>query len=71
MADALADGPLTIDELAVRVDADADALTRLLRALIGEGIFTRRRDGRYALSAQASALRSDAPMSVAGMARWV
>lgn len=71
VADALADGALTIDELAGRVGADADALARLLRALIGEGIFTRRRDGRYALNAQASSLRSDAPVSVAGMARWV
>jgi DNA-binding transcriptional ArsR family regulator len=71
IADALADGPLTIDELADRVGANPDALGRLLRALIGEGIFTRRRDGRYALNAQASALRSDAPVSIAGMARWV
>jgi O-methyltransferase domain/Dimerisation domain len=71
VADALTDGPLTIDELAGRVGADADALARLLRALIGEGIFARRRDGRYALNAQASALRSDAPVSVAGMARFV
>jgi O-methyltransferase domain len=68
VADALTDGPLTIDELAGRVGADADALARLLRALIGEGIFARRRD---ALNAQASALRSDAPVSVAGMARFV
>ena len=29
VADALADGPLTIDELAVRVGADADALAGL------------------------------------------
>lgn len=71
VADALADGPLPIAELARRVDADPDALARLLRALIGEGIFVQRRDGRYALNAQASALRSDAPVSVAGMARWV
>jgi hypothetical protein len=71
VADALADGPLGIDELASRVGADADALARLLRALIGEGIFTRRRDGRYALNAQGSALRSDAPVSVAATARFV
>lgn len=71
VADALADGPLTIDDLASRVGADADALARLLRALIGEGIFTRRRDGRYALNAQASALRWDSPVSVAGTARFV
>jgi hypothetical protein len=71
VADALADGPLAIDDLARRVGADPDALARLLRALISEGIFTRRRDGRYALNAQGSALRSDAPVSIAGMARWV
>lgn len=39
VADALADGPLSAKQLAARVDADADALRRLLRALIGVGIF--------------------------------
>ncbi|TFV57077.1 hydroxyneurosporene methyltransferase [Mycobacterium sp. PS03-16] len=71
VADALADGPLTIDELARRVGADPDALRRLMRALIGEGIFTRRRDGRYALNPLGESLRSDVPMSVAGMARMI
>src|ERR1700754_3785432 len=47
VADALADGPLTIDELATRVDADGDALRRLLRALISRGFFRHRREGRY------------------------
>src|ERR1700755_526441 len=42
VADALADGPLPIDELAFRVDADPDALERLLRALITRGVFRRR-----------------------------
>src|SRR5579875_2043605 len=46
VADALADGPLTIDELAARVGADADALRRLLRALVSRGLFRHRRDGR-------------------------
>ena len=71
IADALADGPLTADELARRVGADPDAIARLMRALIGEGIFTRRRDGRFALNALGETLRSDAPMSMAGMARMV
>jgi hypothetical protein len=71
VADALADGPLPADELARRVGADPDALARLMRALIGEGIFTRRRDGRFALNALGETLRSDAPMSMAGMARMV
>jgi C-methyltransferase len=68
LADALADGPLPLDELAVRVEADADALRRLLRALIGRGIFRRRRDGRYALNSLADTLRSDAPISLKGAA---
>jgi SAM-dependent methyltransferase len=71
VADALADGPLPIDELARRLDADPDALARLLRALISEGIFIQRGDGRYALNALAETLRSDAPISTAGMARWL
>ncbi|BBZ03631.1 hydroxyneurosporene-O-methyltransferase [Mycolicibacterium chitae] len=71
VADALADGPLPIDELARRVEADPDALGRLLRALIGEGVFTQRRDGRFALNPLADSLRRDAPVSVAGMARFV
>ena len=71
VADALAAGPMTIDELARRVGADPDALARLLRALISEGIFTQRRDGRYALNALGDTLRSDAPIRSAGMARFV
>ena len=71
VADALAGGPQSIDELARRVGADPDALSRLLRALISEGIFVQRRDGRYALNALADTLRSDAPISLAGMARFV
>ncbi|MEB3982364.1 methyltransferase [Mycobacterium sp. 663a-19] len=71
VADALADGPLFGEQLADRVGADADALRRLMRALIGIGIFTQRGDGRYALTPLASTLRTDAPVSMAGMARWV
>jgi C-methyltransferase len=70
VADALADGPLTIDELAVRVDADADALRRLLRALISRGIFLQRRDGRFELNSLAGTLRSDAPISMKSAARF-
>ncbi|KUI38030.1 methyltransferase [Mycobacterium sp. GA-2829] len=71
VADALADGPLSLYDLAQRVDADPDALSRLMRALIGEGIFTRRGDGRYALNPLGATLRTGAPMSIAGMARFV
>jgi hypothetical protein len=70
VADALADGPLPIDELASRVGADTDALGRLLRALIGRGVFRHRRDGRYELNSLASTLRSDAPVSMTWAARF-
>jgi hypothetical protein len=71
VADALSAGPLPIDELAGRVGADPDALGRLLRALISQGIFARRADGRYELSPLAELLRSDAPVSMAPMARFI
>ena len=71
VADALAKGPLSVDELAAAVDADPDALARLLRALASREIFRQRRDGRYELSALADTLRCDADVSMAAMARWV
>jgi C-methyltransferase len=70
VADALADGPLAIEELAHRVSADPDALSRLLRALIGRGVFRSRRDGRYELNSLADSLRSDAPISMSWAARF-
>jgi hypothetical protein len=71
VADALAKGPLSIDELAAAVDADPDTLGRLLRALITRGIFRQRRDGRYELTPLADTLRSDADVSMAAVARWL
>ncbi|AKK28186.1 methyltransferase [Mycobacterium sp. EPa45] len=71
VADALADGPATGDALACRLNVDQDALGRMLRALIGIGVFRQRSDGRYELTALAETLRTDSPVSMAGMARWV
>jgi C-methyltransferase len=70
VADALANGPLPIEELAAQVGADADALRRLLRALISKGIFRLRRDGRYELNSLAGTLRSDAPISMTWAAQF-
>jgi hypothetical protein len=39
VAGALADGPRRVEELAAQLDADADALFRVLRALASDGIF--------------------------------
>jgi C-methyltransferase len=70
VADALADGPLSRDELARKVGANPAALARLLRALIARGIFRELSDGRYALTPMADTLRSDAPISLAKWARY-
>src|SRR6201997_3356827 len=70
VADALTNGPLPIEELAAQVGADADSLRRLLRALIGKGIFRHRRDGRYELNSLAGTLRSDAPISMTWAAQF-
>ncbi|MGW0179570.1 methyltransferase [Nocardia sp. NPDC003345] len=64
IAGALAEGPRDGADLADAVGADEDALHRLLRLLAGHGIFIRRRDGRYALTPPAQALRADAPVSL-------
>ncbi len=70
VADALASGPLTIDELASQVGADSDALSRLLRALIGRGVFHRRGDARYELNSLARSLCSDADVSMKAAAEF-
>ena len=64
IADELADGPLTTDELAARIGAEPAATHRLMRALAMQSIFTERPDGRYAMTSLAQALRSDSPHSV-------
>ncbi|MBF6332106.1 methyltransferase [Nocardia transvalensis] len=69
VADALAAGPLRLDELAARVGARPDALRRLLRPLVSEGIFACRGE-TYRLTRLGQPLRSDAPVSVRGGLRF-
>jgi C-methyltransferase len=70
VADALTAGPMTIDELAAAVGANSDALGRLLRALIGRGVFHHRDDGRYELNSLARTLCSDAEVSMSAAAQF-
>jgi C-methyltransferase len=65
IADALAPGPLGLDELADCVGADPDALSLLMRALISRGIFRQHRDGRYGLTPLAATLPGIAPSATA------
>ena len=60
IADVLAEGPLTGDQIAHAVDAHPRALTRLMRALASEGFFEPLEDGTFALEPRSELLRSDA-----------
>jgi O-methyltransferase domain/Dimerisation domain len=64
IADVLTDGPLTVDEIAVRVGAHAPSLRRVLRALASLGIFAADPHGRFHLNRLAQTLRSDHPESL-------
>jgi uncharacterized cupin superfamily protein len=57
VADALAGGPRSGDEVARAVGADRNALTRVLRGLAAEGIVDEVGDGRFALAAPGESLR--------------
>jgi hypothetical protein len=51
IAEALADGPQAVEQLARDSDVDADVLHRLLRALASDGVFEEREPGTFALNA--------------------
>ncbi|RJP74654.1 MAG: methyltransferase [Candidatus Abyssobacteria bacterium SURF_17] len=61
IADLLAAGPRTVEELAEDCHAHASSLYRVLRALASVGIFAEDAHGRFSLTPLAEQLRSDAP----------
>jgi hypothetical protein len=61
IADRIASGPRTAAELADEVDADADALDRVLRRLAEAGVLARDPSGRYSLTALGEVLRVEHP----------
>lgn len=63
IADLLANGPRTIEELAQRTDSHQASLFRLLRALASLGIFQEEADGRFKLTPIGELLRGDIPGS--------
>ncbi|WP_406379426.1 methyltransferase [Streptomyces sp. NBC_01618] len=64
LADAVDDQPASVGEIAKSVGADVSALTRLMRALVGFGIFRQAGPGRYEHTEASRALRSDASVSL-------
>lgn len=71
IADLLADGPRTSDDLAAAVAAHPRTLYRLLRALASVGVFHEDEEGRFALTPLGDCLRSDAPEPVGGWAAFI
>ena len=64
IADHLADGERTADELAAATGSHAGALARLLRVLARKGVFAETAPGTFALTPMAEVLRTDHPMSL-------
>ena len=71
LADRLEAGPRTAEDLAREVDADPDAVHRVLRALASGGVFALRPDGRFENNHLSRALRADAPGSMAPLAEYL
>lgn len=67
VAEALADGPCTLDELAARCSADREALGRLMRALAALGLVSEA-EGRYATTDGLGWLRGSADGSLRALA---
>jgi hypothetical protein len=70
IADLLADGPRSSDELAASTGADADALYRLLRALATVDVLHESDDRRFSLTPLGEGLRSDVEDSLQGWAAF-
>jgi SAM-dependent methyltransferase len=68
VADRLANGPRTCDELAREVGADPQALYRVLRLLASIGVFVQAAPRSFELTALGETLRSDTPGSVRNFA---
>jgi O-methyltransferase domain/Dimerisation domain len=68
IADLLASGPVSVDELAQKTNTHRPSLFRLLRALASLGIFAEEPGQRFALTPAAEPLRRDVPGSQWAMA---
>ncbi len=64
LADCLAQGPQTAEELALSTSTHAQSLYRLMRTLASLGLFTEDAAHRFSLTTLGEALKSDAPDAV-------
>jgi SAM-dependent methyltransferase/DNA-binding transcriptional ArsR family regulator len=70
LADLLADGPMTVDELSAAAKARPDMLRRLLRGLADIGLVTLDRDGRVSATEMGALLRSGTTGSMRDLALY-
>ena len=59
IATLLKDKPLSAQELSEQLNVDASNVSRILRALVSQGIFTQKRDGRFAINGMAKGLLNE------------
>jgi DNA-binding transcriptional ArsR family regulator len=71
VADVLADGPRSVEEIAESVDADPSTLYRLLRAVADLGLFTELDDRHFELAPLGVLLRDEVEGSLRGWATMV
>ena len=71
VADLLAGGRRSADELAGATGTHGPSLHRLLRMLAGEGVFREEREGEFALTPLGGTLRTDSPDSVRDRALYL
>jgi hypothetical protein len=71
IADLLAEGLRTVEELAEASSSHPASLYRLLRMLAGAGVFAEEEPGRFGLTPLASTLRTDTPDSVRDWALFI
>lgn len=64
VADTMAQGPRSVEDVAKEVGANAGALYRLLRALASVGVFTEVEPRKFALTPLSNFLKSDTPGSL-------
>lgn len=71
LAERLAEGERTVEELAAACGVHADSLQRLLRGLASVGLFRESDPQRFGLTPLAELLRSDHPQSLRQFARML
>lgn len=71
IADKIASGAKSADELGKETQTHGPTLYRVLRALAGVGVFSESADGKFSLTPMGELLRSAVPGSMRGMADFV